>query len=137
MPHTFACTMCDATIDPRMDGVRLDRYEARAVARKQGWTFGKASNEPKCPKHRHRLQSFDKTQTPVVWGRLSASFLEQRKAIDDEYARIRAEREARDAAEKEAVFAQGRRQLPEHLERAIAGRGRQMIGIRTNVSKVA
>jgi hypothetical protein len=137
MPHTFACNMCDATIEPQIDGLRLDKHEARSIARKRGWSFAKGTGETKCPKHRNRLQSFDKTQAPVVWGRLSASFLERRAEIDAEYARIRAEREAREAAEKEAVFAQGRRQLPEHLERAIGGRYRQVIGIRNNVSKVA
>jgi len=128
--YVHTCIDCGAVDTQEAIGLR----EAHAQSRALGWEHSKVRKTWRCPEHRiitrmtkARVQ---KTNAAPELARLSQTFLERQAAADAEYVRIMAERQARDAALNEAVFAQGRRVLPDHLARAIDGRGRQVVGFR-------
>ena len=135
--YTHSCIDCGA--------YEIEETKSRDAAiqatRAKGWQMTK-DYRWRCPEHRTQARPKVRPNTqpkPVAaWGTLSASFLERQAEINADYRRRMDEREAREAELREAVYAQGRRTLPDAQERALADRNyRAVQGFHQHTSKVA
>jgi hypothetical protein len=105
-----------------------ERYLAAVhLARGDGWVLhGNARHRATCPACRSGNRSRLVSPELRAW----------RAQIDAEYAPLRDRKEAERREFEEAVFAQGRRSLPPHLERLTGHKERAVVGFRQSKVKL-